>query len=470
MIKKSKILFVVMIALTSAAAVVAQQGAKPGATGEGTLKLQDKSFALKHAVAYETKAYDEDVIAVVLSGQAISGEMLKAAIKAEKNDDFPEFTRPYIRLEFAKSGELKHWSAASSNTSIGRKSADKATGEFKLENARLIGNASQPTDTDGMFATAFDVRFDVPLLKAGETPTIVEKKHGPAANVKPTVSGVFKGNGKDGKLAFVSAHWGEPFADKAGIVLVFTEKDHSQAKKPDFDAAFAKFGSALIISLHEDGSIYGCQVVHTAHKKQGFSSIGNIRTNDFEYADGKVEGEITTDGEIDTFGEKWEVNIKFVAPLGEIPAALQPKPQKAAAKADNDDEENEDEADDADALVKSLTSGSGAKDAAGTRAQPPTGQLKARELALTKDASDVEYRGLVGQLVFKSKSGVKAVCTELSANLKAQGWTTEGSDLITPASSILKRKRGKASLTIFVKPEGGGSEVKMMTEGLDWNE
>ena len=402
MMKKIRTVFVAVIVLTGATAVVAQQGAKPSATGQGTLTLQDKSYTLKHAVAYETKTYDEEVIAVVLSGQTISGQMLKAAVKAEKNDDFPEFTRPYIRLEFAKSGELKHWSAASSNTSIGRKSAGKATGEFKLESGRLIGKASQPTDSEGMFPTAFDVRFDVPLLKAGETPTIVEKKHGPAANVKPTVSGVFKGNGKDGKLAFVSARWGEPFSDKAGIVLVFTEKDHAQDKKPEFNAAFAKLGSALIISLHEDGGIYGCQVVHTAHKKQGFSSIGRIRTNDFEYADGKVEGEITTDGEIDTFGEKWDVNIKFVAPLGEIPAALQPKPT-AAAKDDSDDEDDGD--DEADALVKSLTSGPDATAAGETKGQPPVGKLKAKELALTKDASDVEYKGLVGQLAFKSKSG-----------------------------------------------------------------
>jgi hypothetical protein len=34
------------------------------------------------------------------------------------------------------------------------------------------------------------------------------------------------------------------------------------------------------------------------------------------------------------------------------------------------------------------------------------------------------------------------------------------------SSSILKRKRGGASLTIFVKPENGGSEVKVFTEGL----
>ena len=65
---------------------------------------------------------------------------------------------------------------------------------------------------------------------------------------------------------------------------------------------------------------------------------------------------------------------------------------------------------------------------------------------------------------------MKSVCAELSANLKAQGWTKEGSDLITPASSILKRKRGDASLTIFVKPENGGSQVQIFTEGLGWDE
>jgi hypothetical protein len=54
-------------------------------------------------------------------------------------------------------------------------------------------------------------------------------------------------------------------------------------------------------------------------------------------------------------------------------------------------------------------------------------------LALTKDASDVEYKALVEQLGFKSKTNLKSVCAELWANLKAQGWTKDGSDLITPA-------------------------------------
>jgi hypothetical protein len=74
----------------------------------------------------------------------------------------------------------------------------------------------------------------------------------------------------------------------------------------------------------------------------------------------------------------------------------------------------------------------------------------------------------VEQLQFKSKSDVKSVCAELAANLKAQGWSNDGPDMVNPKSSILKRKRGEATLTIFVKPENGGSEVKMMTEGLSW--
>jgi hypothetical protein len=82
------------------------------------------------------------------------------------------------------------------------------------------------------------------------------------------------------------------------------------------------------------------------------------------------------------------------------------------------------------------------------------------------DATGVEYEALVGHILFKSESNVKSVCAELAANLKAQGWTKDGGDLIQSQNSILKRKRGEAELTIFVKPEKGGSEVKIFTAGL----
>ena len=102
--------------------------------------------------------------------------------------------------------------------------------------------------------------------------------------------------------------------------------------------------------------------------------------------------------------------------------------------------------------------------------EPAKDELNVKDLALTKDASDIEYKELVEHVLFKSKANVKSVCAELSANLKAQGWTKEGRDMITPASSILKRKRGDAELTIFVKPDNGGSQVQIFTEGLSWDE
>jgi len=438
-----------------ATTLFAQDEAKQAKAGEGTLMVSGKNYPLKHALAYETTSNEEEVIAVVLSGQPVSSEKLKEAREAEKDGQDPNFKRPFIRLEFTKARALKFWSAGAGNTQLGRRSGN-ATGELKLQDSRVSGKASQPNTTEGMFPAGFDVHFDVALLRAGESlPATVTKKPGPAANVKPSVTGVFKGNGKEAKLAHMSAHWREPFSNQPSMVLVFTEKDHSKDKKPDFDAGFGKFGSALIISLHEDGDIFGCEVVHTAHKKQGFSSIGQIKTNDFRFADGQVQGELTTEGQAEVFGETWEVNLKFVAPLGEIPKEFQVADSKKP---------------DEDATDKPATTRPTTQLSEKAAPEPAKDQLNVKDLALTKDASDVEYKALVEHLLFKSKANVKSVCAELTANLKAQGWTKEGSDLITAASSILKRKRGDAELTIFVKPADGGSQVQIFTEGLSWDE
>jgi len=441
-----------MTVIGGGATLFAQGGPKPA---EGTLMLQGKNYPLTHVLAYETTVNDEEAIAVVLSGQAIPGEKLKEAIEKEKDSGFADFKRPFLKLDFAKTGQLKFWSAAAGGTSLGRR-LGSAKGELKLQEGRVTGKASQPNETEEMFSSGFDVRFDVALLRAGESlPATVAKKPGPAANVKPSVTGVFKGNGKEAKLANVSAHWREPFSDKPSMVLVFTEKDHSKDKKPDFNAGFGKFGSALVVSLHEDGEIFGCEVAHSALKHQNFSSIGKIRTNNFEYADGQVKGELTTDGPAEVFGETWEVNVKFVAPLGEIPKEF----QVAASK------ETEEEATDKPAITEPTT-----ELTEKAAPKPAKDQLNVKDLALTKDAADVDYKALVEHVLFKSKANVKSVCAELSANLKAQGWTKDGSDLVTAASSILKRKRGDAARTIFVKPENGGSQVQIFTEGLSWDE
>ena len=445
---------VVTAAIGGSVTLSAQEGAKPANVGEGTLMVRGKNYVFKHAVAYETTIDDEEVIAVVMSGQTVSSEKLKEARKADKEGESSSFSRPYMKLEFTKAGELKHWSAGAGDTSLGWRGRGNATGELKLQDGRAIGKASQPNETEGMFPTGFDLHFDVALLGAGES-FPPSKPPGPAANVKPTVTGVFKGNGKDAKLAYVSAHWREPFGDKPSIMLVFTEKDHSKDKKPDFNAGFGKFGSALIVSLHEDGDIFGCEVAHSALKHQNFSSIGKINTKDFEYADGQVKGELTTDGPDDVFGETWEVNVKFVAPLGEIPKEFQPAASKEAEQETTD---------------KQVTTEQTTELSEKAAPKPAQDKLNVKDLALTKDASDFDYKALVEQFSFKSKANVKSVCAELATNLKTQGWSKEGSDLITPGSSILKRKRGDAELTIFVKPESGGSKVQIMSEGLAWDE
>jgi hypothetical protein len=439
--------------MVSSATLFAQEETKPANVGEGTLMLKSKNYPLKNAVAYETTVDGEEGIAVVVSGPTISSEKLDAARKSEKAGDIPDFRNPYVKLEFTKAGEFKGWGAGAGDVSLGSRKRD-ATGELKLQVGRVIGKANQPNETEGMFPSGLDVRFDVALLRAGES-LPPSKKPGPAANIKPSVTGVFKGNGKDAKLTNVSAHWREPFGDKSSIVLVFTEKDHSKDKKPDFNAGFGKFGSALIVSLHEDGDIFGCEVAHTALKHQNFSSIGKINTNDFEYADGQVKGELTTGGAADVFGETWEVNVKFVAPLGEIPKEFQPAAPKEAEQETTD---------------KQTTTEPATELSEKAAPKAAMDQLNVKDLSLTKDASDIEYKALVEQLNFKSKANVKSVCADLAANLKAQGWTKEGSDLITPASAILKRKRGDAELTIFVHPENEGSKVQFMTEGLAWDE
>ena len=375
------IYLVVIAVIGGSATLFAQGGAKPANVGEGTLMLKSKKYPLKNAVAYETTVDGEEGISVVLSGPTISSEKLNAAMKSEKAGDMPDFRKPYVKLEFTKAGAFKGWGAGAGDISLGRHTSN-ATGEIKVQDGRATGKANQPNETEGMFPSGLDVHFDVALLRAGES-LPPSKKPGPAANVKPTVTGIFKGNGKDAKLAYVSAHWREPFGDKSSIVLVFTEKDHSKDKKPDFNAGFGKFGSALVISLHEDGDIFGCEVAHSALKHQNFSSIGKIQTNDFEYADGQVKGELTTDGPADVFGESWEVNVKFVAPLGETPKEFQP----AASK--------ESEKDATDKQTPSELSNEPGEKSAG---KPAKDQLNAKDLALTKDASEVGTKRLWNSL------------------------------------------------------------------------
>ena len=157
------------IVIGGSATLFAQDGAKPANVGEGTVMVKGKNYPLKNAAAYETTIDGEEGIAVVLSGPTISSEKLDAARKSEKAGDIPDFRRPYVKLEFTKAGEFKGWGAGAGDISLGRHSGGNATGELKLQDGRVIGKANQPNETEGMFPSGLDVRFDVPLLRAGES-------------------------------------------------------------------------------------------------------------------------------------------------------------------------------------------------------------------------------------------------------------------------------------------------------------
>jgi hypothetical protein len=182
-------------------------------------------------------------------------------------------------------------------------------------------------------------RVVLPPLVAALFSALLLSSHAQTPSDKPVVKGTFLGDGKDGKIQYLVVQTREPFSDKAAIRLVFTEKNPASSKKPDFDAGFKKLGSALILSVFRDGGIFGCEVAHTAHPKGPFSALGEIQMKEFNVTETHVSGRVSTGGELDAFGQKWEADLTFSAPLpkGAFAAGIEPaptEPKKAGKESD----------------------------------------------------------------------------------------------------------------------------------------
>jgi len=409
---------------------------------EGTLTVLGRDYKLSHAVAYETKSDDFELVTILASNRALPIGEIQAALRKDKNDESISLSQPYVKVVFSKAGEVQHCNAWADNGSFST-GGSHVTGELAVKDNRAIGKTDSPLQGEDKSKRGFSFRFNLPL-GAEASPSTKPKPTGP---VKPALSGKFLGNGKPAKLAYVSAHVREPFNDKPSVQLIFTEKDHSQEKKPEIMAGFGKFGSALLISVAEDGSIFGCEVAHAAHGKGAFSSLGSIRMEEFEIGDNYIQGQITTDGEQDAFGKKWDVDLKFAAPLaGRVapPTSTAKAPEKSPAKKPKVEPAED--------------------------PQPAAEALNVRALPLPKDVTNLEYKQIVEQLVFKSPAKVQALAADLAKQLAAQGWKNEAADLITPNSAILNRVRGAATLTIMVKPAANGSQATIFTTGLNWDE
>ena len=273
--------------------------------------------------------------------------------------------------------------------------------------------------------------------------------------VKPTVTGKFIGDGNAAAIKFVLVEERDGFDGKAAMRLIFTEKDPAAAKNPSFDAAFRKFGSALVLSMFYDGKIFGCEVAHSAHKKSGFSSVGEIKMTEFKVAGGNVTGHVTTGGTLDAFDQKWEVDLTFAAPLPEKLRTAGGAPAKPG-------------------VPPTAPGETPAKPARTSKAEKAakvaaTATVSARSLPLPKDAADVQYKAPVKQIHLTSGQPVAAVTGELSAALKQQGWKDGAGGLKGPKNAILKRELGDAKLTIMIHEAPSGSTIKIFADGLNWD-
>lgn len=286
----------------------------------------------------------------------------------------------------------------------------------------------------------------LPLVAALFTALLVSPAPAQSPSDKPVVKGTFLGDGKDGRIQFLVVQTREPFSDKPAIQLVFTEKNPASSKKPDFDAGFKKLGSALVLSVFQDGGIFGCEVAHTAHPKSPFSSLGSIKMTEFKVSDTQVSGHVSTGGEQDAFGQKWEVDLTFSAPL--------PKGAFAAAASEP-------------APTEPKKTGKEKTRAAESAVAGP--KLPIEKLPLPSAARDVEYKQIVEQIAFSADASVSVVANDFSAKLKKLGWKESPGSLVNKNNAILKRKLEGAELTIMVQPAGSGCTVKIFTEGLDWS-
>ncbi len=424
----------------------------------GTLELSEKKFKLAHVVAYPVKYSDEPAKAVIVSDRFFDVAKIKAGLAKSENgtDQEVNLRQPHLKIVFDAEGKPLSYSGYDGAGYSTSGSGGNLVAEMKRDGDKITGTAKYQSEDQERFRTNFDFKFATGLIG---TTAETEQKAAPLA--KLGVSGKFLGNGKEAKLAFISAYPREAFDDKPSLTIVMTEKDHSKDKKPDFKAGFGDYGSALVISCHEDGSIFSTTIVHSAHQKQGFSSSGSLNFSEFQVAGGQVQGRVKTDGEEEFFDDKWEVDVTLAAKYtAQKPAETKPtttSPNEKPATTATTDKPAKEPMPEKPASDKPMPT------------KPAAAGLKASDLVLPKDATDITYKKLVEHISCKSPTEYKAAARAYTKLLAEQGWKSDGSDLFG-VSCILKRTRGDASLTIFVKPDGTGSTVTMFTEGLEWDE
>jgi hypothetical protein len=126
--------------------------------------------------------------------------------------------------------------------------------------------------------------------------------------------GKYVANGKEAKLAYLSAKKGEPFSGKPVTILIFSEKDASKDARADFHAQMGDLGDALVVHLSkgdDEWRVIGTEFAHSALKHSGASGSGIVSAKDVSLANGEISGHLVTEPNADLFDEPLTVDLKF---------------------------------------------------------------------------------------------------------------------------------------------------------------
>jgi hypothetical protein len=144
---------------------------------------------------------------------------------------------------------------------------------------------------------------------------------GAAIAADASVSGYYRAEGKEAKLAFVRSGKGESYSDQPAVAIAFTEKDASDAKEVSADAiAFShKYGSAITMNVSKNSEgvyeVESSAFHHEGSEKAGGNASGILQLKDVVVANGVISGEVYTKPDTDMFGAKIDIDLKFKASM-----------------------------------------------------------------------------------------------------------------------------------------------------------
>jgi hypothetical protein len=211
------------------------------------------------------------------------------------------------------------------------------------------------------------------------------------------------------------------------------------------DDSFFFFKPHVRVTFDGDGKVMFCNA--WADNNSASVSGGGALTGELAVKDGEARGKVSLKPDADAKRKHGFDVPSFELPLLAIPTvpAKDDKPKDEKAKPAKDD---------------------GEKGAA----EPKPAAVHHKDLPLPDGAADVVYQKLTGQIRCKAPGTVDKVADALAKKLADQGWKTEGRDLVAK-SATLRRKRGDATLTIFVKEaDAANAGLTIMSSGLSWDE